>query len=81
MRKSKKMTVTRRTWKVVLESEPYGREEFEEGASSNSALAAFNSLLDSAGREFRNDRIPREMSLVCFVGPRKNLDEPDAEEE
>lgn len=75
------MIVTRRTWKVVLASEPYGREEFEEGPSSNSALTAFNRLLDSVGREFRNDRIPREVSLVCFVGPRKNLDEPDAEGE
>jgi len=80
MRK-RKMTVTRKTWKVVLESEPYGREEFEEGASSSSALTAFNCLLDSAEREFGHDRIPREVSLACYVGPRRNLDEPDAEEE
>jgi hypothetical protein len=79
MRK-RKMTVTRKIWKVALKSEPYGSEDFEEGASSNSALAVFNSLLDSAEREFRNDRVPREVSLVCFVGPRRNLDEPDAEE-
>ena len=76
----RKMIVTRKTWKVALESEPYGREEFDEEPSFNSALATFNSLLDSAEGEFRNDRIPREVSLVCFVGPRKPLDEPDAEE-
>lgn len=74
------MTVTRKTWKVALESEPYGREEFEEEPSFNSALAVFNSLIGSAEREFRDDRIPREVSLVCYVGPRANLDEPDAEE-
>ena len=79
MRK-REMIVTRKTWKVMLESEPYGREEFEEEPSFNSALAVFKSLLDSAEREFRSDRIPREVSLVCLVGPSKDLDESYAEE-
>ncbi|MEW6543314.1 MAG: hypothetical protein AB1411_06845 [Nitrospirota bacterium] len=61
----RKTKVMRRTWKVVLESEPYGREEFDEDSSFASALAKFNRLAGSAEEEFRKDRIQREVSLVC----------------
>lgn len=71
--RDKKMAVTRKAWKVVLESEPFGREEFEAEPSLVSALAAFNGLIDSAEKEFIEDRIPREISLVCVVGSRTNL--------
>jgi len=73
--KKRRMKMPNKTWKVVLESEPYGREDFQEVASLNSAMATFNELVDSASREFRNDRIPREVSLVCLMGSRKNFDE------
>jgi hypothetical protein len=70
--RNKKMAVTRKAWKVVLESEPFGREEFEAEPSLVSALAAFNRLIDSAEKGFREDRITREVSFVCVVGSRKN---------
>jgi hypothetical protein len=63
--RDRKMTVTRKVWKVVLESEPFGREEFEAEPSLVSALVTFNGLIDSAEKEFREDRVPREISLVC----------------
>jgi len=69
--RGKKMAATRRAWKVVLESEPFGREEFEAEPLLVSALATFNGLIDSAEKEFREDRIPREISLVYFVGSGK----------
>lgn len=72
--KKRRMEMPNKTWKVALESEPYGREEFQEVAPPCSAMTTFNNLVDSAVREFRNDRIPREVSLVCFVGPSRNLD-------
>lgn len=70
MRK-RKLPVMRKAWKVRLASEPYGIEEFEGGPGS-SALTVFRGLLDAAEKEFQQDRIPREISLVCHVGRDKS---------
>jgi hypothetical protein len=57
-----------RTWKVVLESEPFGREVLVEDSSAIQAFASLEKLVLDAEKEYRNDKICREVSLVCSIG-------------
>lgn len=69
MRKTTAGPRSRRIWKVVLESEPFGREVLVEESSAIQAFASLERLVLDAEKEYRNDKISREVSLVCTIGP------------
>lgn len=57
-----------RTWKVVLESEPFGREVLVEDSSAIKAFASLERVVSEAEEVYRKDKICREVSLVCSIG-------------
>lgn len=67
-RRSPRAPRWRGVWQVVLESEPYGREVLRKEISLTSAFGSVQRLALAAEKEYRKDKIHREVSLVYRIG-------------